>query len=79
MPVIEVPVQWTEIPGEAMALAVCLYIYFATAIGIAGSKIRFTSILHMAWELFVMFLAYSVLGVWTVRSQVEKISPDPNV
>ena len=36
-----------------------------------GSKIRFTSVLHMAWELATIKLAYQVLGLWTVFTEPE--------
>lgn len=39
-----------------------------------GSKIKVTSIIHMAWELAALLLAYQVLGIWTVLAdgQVAK-------
>mmetsp|Transcript_24160 Transcript_24160/g.52785 ORF Transcript_24160/g.52785 Transcript_24160/m.52785 type:complete len:356 (+) Transcript_24160:132-1199(+) len=50
IPVTEVSVNWTEMPG---------------------SKIRFTSILHMAFELLVLKVMYQVLGLWRVYSDAE--------
>jgi hypothetical protein len=50
IPVGEVQVQWTEMPG---------------------SKIRFTSILHMAWELLTLKAAYQWLGAWPVASEAQ--------
>ena len=38
----------------------------------AGSKIKVTSMLHMAWELLVVMAAYKVIGVWAVRTTVEE-------
>ena len=37
----------------------------------AGSKIRLTSILHMALELAGLEAAYKWLGLWRIRSNVE--------
>jgi hypothetical protein len=34
-----------------------------------GSKIRFTSILHMAFELLTLKLAYQWLGLWRVAEE----------
>lgn len=34
-----------------------------------GSKIRFTSILHMAFELVSLKLAYQWLGLWRVAEE----------
>ncbi|GAX81411.1 hypothetical protein CEUSTIGMA_g8841.t1 [Chlamydomonas eustigma] len=50
IPVSEVSVRWTEMPG---------------------SKIRFTSILHMAFELLTIKICYQVLGLWKVYSEPE--------
>jgi len=30
-----------------------------------------TSIIHMAWELAALLLAYQVLGIWTVLSDAQ--------
>lgn len=37
---------------------------------IPGSKIRFTSILLMATELLILKVAYQVLGVWPIRTEL---------
>ncbi len=37
---------------------------------IPGSKIRFTSILLMATELLILKVAYQVLGVWSIRTEL---------
>jgi len=50
VPVGEVGVNWTEIPG---------------------SKIRITSIIHMACELLGVEVAYKWLGLWNVRTEAE--------
>jgi dolichyl-phosphate beta-glucosyltransferase len=50
IPVSEVHVQWTEMPG---------------------SKIRFTSILHMAWELLTLKVAYQWLRAWPVAAEAQ--------
>jgi len=50
VPLVEVPVEWTEMPG---------------------SKIRFTSIISMAFELVTTKVAYQLLGLWTVRMEAE--------
>ncbi len=50
IPVSEVSVQWTEIPG---------------------SKIRVTSIIHMAWELLTLKIAYQWLHAWPVASEAQ--------
>jgi len=39
--------------------------------GRPGSKIKVTSIIHMAWELAALLLAYQVLGIWTVLSDAQ--------
>ncbi|KAK9844586.1 hypothetical protein WJX74_004354 [Apatococcus lobatus] len=46
IPIAEVPVNWTEIPG---------------------SKIKVTSIIHMAWELAAILIGYSWLGLWRIH------------
>mmetsp|Transcript_22815 Transcript_22815/g.58481 ORF Transcript_22815/g.58481 Transcript_22815/m.58481 type:complete len:339 (-) Transcript_22815:91-1107(-) len=50
VPIEEVGVNWTEIPG---------------------SKIRVTSIMHMALELAGLQLAYKWMNLWNVRSEAE--------
>ena len=37
----------------------------------AGSKIRVTSIIHMALELAGLEVAYKWLGLWKIRSDAE--------
>lgn len=39
---------------------------------IPGSKIRFTSILHMSWELLATLLGYVVTKSWCIRLQEKK-------
>ena len=39
---------------------------------VAGSKIRFISMLHMAWELLSILSGYSILKVWAVRTPVDR-------
>ncbi|KXZ52952.1 hypothetical protein GPECTOR_8g326 [Gonium pectorale] len=48
IPVCEVSVNWTEIPG---------------------SKIRFTSIILMAFELLIIKVAYQMMGSWPIHSE----------
>jgi hypothetical protein len=36
-----------------------------------GSKIRFTSILHMAFELLTLKLAYQWLALWRVAEETD--------
>jgi hypothetical protein len=36
-----------------------------------GSKIRFTSILHMAFELLSLKLAYQWLALWRVAEETD--------
>eukprot|EP00891_Asterochloris_glomerata_P007263 jgi/Astpho2/7263/e_gw1.00113.72.1_t len=50
IPVEEVQVHWTEVPG---------------------SKIRSTSILHMAWELLALLIGYKLLHIWRIHTEVE--------
>ncbi|KIY96096.1 dolichyl-phosphatebeta-glucosyltransferase, partial [Monoraphidium neglectum] len=50
VPISEVQVKWTEMPG---------------------SKIRFTSILHMAWELATLKLCYQWLRLWRVYEETD--------
>jgi hypothetical protein len=38
----------------------------------AGSKIKTTSIIHMAWELLIIMAAYRLFRVWAVRTTVEE-------
>ena len=40
----------------------------------AGSKIKVTSMLHMAWELLVVMAAYRLFGIWAVRTTVEEFN-----
>ena len=37
----------------------------------AGSKIRSTSILHMAWELLALLIGYKLLHIWRIHTEVE--------
>ena len=37
----------------------------------AGSKIRSTSILHMAWELLALLVGYKLLHIWNIHTEVE--------
>lgn len=46
IPIVEVPVDWTEIPG---------------------SKIKATSIVHMAWELLAILIGYKWSNLWSVH------------
>jgi len=41
---------------------------------LAGSKIKVTSMLHMAWELLTVMAAYRVFGIWAVRTTVEEFN-----
>jgi hypothetical protein len=45
---------------------------FLTSVSSAGSKIRFTSILHMSWELLATLLGYVVTKSWCIRLQEKK-------
>ena len=40
----------------------------------AGSKIKVTSMLHMAWELLIVMAAYKVFNLWAVRTTVEEFN-----
>ncbi|KAK9828116.1 hypothetical protein WJX81_006294 [Elliptochloris bilobata] len=55
----------------AQALGVPVVETSVTWTEIPGSKIKVTSIIHMAWELAALLLAYQVLGIWTVLSDVQ--------
>lgn len=37
----------------------------------AGSKIRVTSIVHMAWELLAVLIGYRWLGIWHIYTEPE--------
>lgn len=38
---------------------------------LAGSKIRATSVMHMAWELLAILVGYQWLRLWHVRGAAE--------
>ena len=77
IPVAEVPVTWTEIPGMAGLLGGCWQNGagggILSGIAGAGSKIRVTSMLHMAWELLSILSGYTVFRLWAVRTPAETL------
>ena len=44
---------------------------------VAGSKVKFTSMLHMAWELFSILAGYSIFRTWVVRAPTDKFTLGP--
>ena len=63
--------NWAEIPGRdscrcVMANKNCAALGQTLIADAAGSKIKFTSIIHMSWELVAIMLGYS-LKVWEIR------------
>lgn len=52
-------------------LCACVYCLQVTWMEMPGSKIRATSIIHMAFELAVIKLAYQWLRIWQVRTDAD--------